>query len=69
MRNWDFLRTEDAHKPLIEFNPRHHFRRRSSITVVDELAPGIKLGAIDGAGGKVKPPVAVFVEPSMDWAF
>jgi hypothetical protein len=62
VRNWDFLRSEDVYKPLIEFNPRHHFRRRSSITVADEVAVG-------AMGKMAKPPVAVFVEPSLDWAF
>ncbi|KAG0643869.1 RAVE protein 1 C terminal-domain-containing protein [Tuber brumale] len=75
VRNWEFLRTsKDAHKPLIQFSPRHHFRRRSSITVVDEPPPAasIKLGITGiggGVGGTAKPPVAVFEEPSMDWAF
>ena len=75
VRNWEFLRTsKDTHKPLIQFNPRHHFRRRSSITVVDEPPPAasIKLGITGiggGTGGMVKSPVAVFEEPSMDWAF
>ncbi|CUS15530.1 unnamed protein product [Tuber aestivum] len=77
VRNWEFLRaSKDAHKPLIQFSPRHHFRRRSSITVVDEPPPAASinlgitgLGGGGGAGGMVKPPVAVFEEPSMDWAF
>ena len=75
VRNWEFLRTsKDAHKPLIQFSPRHHFRRRSSITVVDEPPPAVSMkfgipGIGGGADGMVKPPVAVFQEPSMDWAF
>lgn len=68
VKNWDFLPADrDTMKPLIEMNPRrHHMRRRSSITVADLEVPQQTFSMTTGL---VKPPVAVFEEPDMSWAF
>lgn len=74
VKNWDFLPpNRDTMKPLIQLDPRrHHMRRRSSVTVAD-LPPSEQVGekpqAFNMATGLVKPPVAVFEEPDMSWAF
>lgn len=75
VKNWDFLPADrDAVKPLIQLDPRrHHMRRRSSVTVVDlpplQLQEDEKPQRFGMTTGLVKPPVAVFEEPDMSWAF
>ncbi|KAI5797674.1 RAVE protein 1 C terminal-domain-containing protein [Geopyxis carbonaria] len=74
VKNWEFMAQDrDALKPLIEVSPkRHHMRRRSSITVADAIPSSITNSAEQQfklPANLVKPPVAVFQEPDMSWAF
>lgn len=72
VKNWDFLPADrDTMKPLIQLDARrHHMRRRSSITIADLPPQGSeKPQTFSMTTGLVKPPVAVFEEPDMSWAF
>lgn len=71
VKNWNFLPADrDTMKPLIQLDARrHHMRRRSSITIADLPQAQTQTQTQTQTIGLVKPPVTMFEEPDMSWAF
>lgn len=71
VKNWNFLPADrDTMKPLIQLDPRrHHMRRRSSVTIADLPQAQAQTQTQTQMTGLVKPPVTMFEEPDMSWAF